>query len=159
MDDIFNFQPDEEENFYKIIGCSENSNTEQIIAEYKARVLSCHPDKNPGDQVAEKKFQQLQEAKDILCDEEKRKKYDQWRNSGISMSFKQWCSLRDSVQTSMHWGSVKTKPMIEQDNQHSTTQTSYIKQSDFDHVKINSCPGWQRDEPSEMLKKFRNYEI
>lgn len=158
MDDIFNYQPDEEEDFYKILGCGEHSNIEQITAEYKARVLGCHPDKNPQDQAADKKFQLLQQAKDVLCDEEKRKQYDQWRHSGISMSYKQWVSLRDTVHTSMHWGSVKTKPMIEHDKPQPSTQ-SYQRRSDFDHVQINTSSVWDTEKPSEMLRKFRNYEI
>ncbi|XP_063445299.1 dnaJ homolog subfamily C member 12-like [Mytilus trossulus] len=157
MEDIFNYEPDEEEDFYKILGCNEHSNTVQITTEYKARVLSCHPDKHPGDESKDKQFRLLQRAKDVLCDEEKRKRYDQWKNAGISMSFSQWCSLRDSVQTSMHWGSVKTKPMIENDKPE-TTQHNF-KKSDFDHVTISTHQDWNRDEPSEMLRKFRNYQI
>ncbi|XP_076074349.1 dnaJ homolog subfamily C member 12-like [Mytilus galloprovincialis] len=157
MEAIFNYEPDEEEDFYKILGCNEHSNTVQITTEYKARVLSCHPDKHPGDESKDKQFRLLQQAKDVLCDEEKRKRYDQWKNGGISMSFSQWCSLRDSVHTSMHWGSVKTKPMIEHDKPETTQHN--LRKSDFDNVTISTHQDWNRDEPSEMLRKFRNYQI
>jgi len=39
----------------------------------------------------------LQEAKETLCDPEKRAVYDKWRNSGISMSYKQWLGMKEHV--------------------------------------------------------------
>ena len=43
--------------------------------EYRARVLSCHPDKHPGDEDKKKHFQTLLRAKEILCEPESRAKY------------------------------------------------------------------------------------
>lgn len=40
----------------------------------------------------------LQEAKEILCDPEKKANYDKWRNSGIAMSYKQWVGMKEHVQ-------------------------------------------------------------
>lgn len=70
---------------------------EQITAEYKNLALQYHPDKNAGNKEAEEKFQKLKEAKEILCDPEKRCNYDKWRNSGIAISYKQWVSMKDHV--------------------------------------------------------------
>jgi DnaJ-class molecular chaperone len=56
-----------------------------------------HPDKNSGDKEAEKKFQQLKEAKEILCDPEKRQMYDKWRNSGLQISYKNWIGMKEHV--------------------------------------------------------------
>jgi hypothetical protein len=39
----------------------------------------------------------LQEAKETLCDSEKRSNYDKWRNSGISISYKQWLGMKEHV--------------------------------------------------------------
>lgn len=44
-------------------------------------------------------FAKVQRAKDVLTDDQQRKKYDTWRNSGIAMSYDQWCAMRDSVHT------------------------------------------------------------
>lgn len=44
-------------------------------------------------------FQKLQEAKEVLCDETKRKNYDLWRRSGVTIPFHEWQSLNDSVKT------------------------------------------------------------
>lgn len=44
-------------------------------------------------------FQKLQEAKGVLCDETKRKNYDLWRRSGVTIPFQEWQALNDSVKT------------------------------------------------------------
>lgn len=56
-----------------------------------------HPDKNSGDKEAEMKFQLLTEAKEILCNPEKRQVYDKWRNSGLQISYKNFVGMKDSV--------------------------------------------------------------
>lgn len=59
--------------------------------------MKYHPDKNSGDKEAEKKFQQLKEAKEILCEPEKRQLYDKWRNSGLQISYKNWMGMKEHV--------------------------------------------------------------
>lgn len=44
-------------------------------------------------------FQKLQEAKEVLCDETKRKNYDLWKRSGVTIPFHDWQALNDSVKT------------------------------------------------------------
>lgn len=44
-------------------------------------------------------FQKLQEAKEVLCNETKRKNYDHWRRSGVTIPFHDWQALNDSVKT------------------------------------------------------------
>ena len=50
----------------------------------------------------------LLQAKETLCDPQERKIYDDWRYSGIAMSYEQWRALKDSVKTSMHWATPRT---------------------------------------------------
>ncbi|KAH8382056.1 hypothetical protein KR009_001585 [Drosophila setifemur] len=122
VDAIINYKRNPNEDFYALLHCDENSSPEQIQAEYKVLALQYHPDKNNGDKEAESKFQQLKEAKETLCDPEKRAVYDKWRNSGISMSYKQWLGMKEHVgqvrrytiaekvdKESMHWVTPKTK--------------------------------------------------
>lgn len=59
--------------------------------------MKYHPDKNGGDKEAEKKFQQLKEAKEILSDAEKKQMYDKWRNSGLQISYKNWIGMKEHV--------------------------------------------------------------
>lgn len=44
-------------------------------------------------------FQKLQEAKEVLCNETKRKNYDLWKRSGVTIPFHDWQALSDSVKT------------------------------------------------------------
>lgn len=59
--------------------------------------MKYHPDKNSGDKEAEKKFQQLKEAKEVLCDPEKRQMYDKWKNSGLQITYKNWIGMKEHV--------------------------------------------------------------
>jgi DnaJ-class molecular chaperone len=59
--------------------------------------IKYHPDKNAGDKEVEKIFQQLQEAKEILCNPEKRQMYDKWRNSGLQISYRNWIGMKEHV--------------------------------------------------------------
>lgn len=63
----------------------------------KVLAMKYHPDKNAGDKDAERIFQQLQEAKEILCNPEKRQMYDKWRNSGLQISYKNWIGMKEHV--------------------------------------------------------------
>lgn len=63
----------------------------------KVLAMKYHPDKNAGDKEAEKIFQQLQEAKEILCNPEKRLLYDKWKNSGLQVSYKNWIGMKEHV--------------------------------------------------------------
>lgn len=56
------------------------------------------------------------EAKETLCDPSKRALYDKWRNSGISMGYKQWLGMKDHVQQSMHWSKPNTKDRMLEDD-------------------------------------------
>ncbi|XP_033738345.1 J domain-containing protein-like [Pecten maximus] len=167
MEAILQHECREEDDFYKILNCSEHSSTEQINTEYKILALECHPDKNPNDRAAEEKFARIQRAKEVLSDQETRKKYDQWKNSGIAMSYDQWCGLRDSVQTSMHWASVKPQPMLDHPD-HKRNEPSHrpvthvnpaTNQFSNQAKRDPSSAPWERDAASDTLSKFRNYEI
>ncbi|KAI8521874.1 DnaJ sub C member 12 [Branchiostoma belcheri] len=122
MESIFSYKKDEDEDLYKILGCDEQSTTEQINQEFKLKALDCHPDKKPNDPEAAERYQRLQQARDVLINEESRAKYDHWRLSGIAMPYKQWVTMGKSVHTSMHWA-MKTKkdPML--DNKPHTDQS------------------------------------
>ncbi|XP_070544475.1 dnaJ homolog subfamily C member 12-like [Ptychodera flava] len=114
MDSVLDYKPKDEDDFYKILGCDELSTTDQINAEYRARVLACHPDKNPDDPEKEHQFHLLQRAKDVLTNEESRKVYDTWRRSGLAVPYDQWVHMRKNVHISMHWAMKKRKePMLE----------------------------------------------
>jgi curved DNA-binding protein len=65
-------------DYYEILGINKNASADDIKKAYRKLARKHHPDLNPNDKEANKKFQQLNEANEVLSDPEKRKKYDQY---------------------------------------------------------------------------------
>src|SRR5215217_1402177 len=65
-------------DYYKILGLDKSATEAQIKSAYRKLARKHHPDLNPSDKEAHKKFQQINEANEVLSDPEKRKKYDQY---------------------------------------------------------------------------------
>jgi curved DNA-binding protein len=65
-------------DYYKILGVSKDASDEEIKKAYRKLARKHHPDLNPDDKEANRKFQQLNEANEVLSDPDKRKKYDQY---------------------------------------------------------------------------------
>ncbi len=65
-------------DYYKILGINKNASAEEIKKTYRKLARKLHPDLNPNDKDAHVKFQQINEANEVLSDPEKRKKYDQY---------------------------------------------------------------------------------
>ncbi len=65
-------------DYYKILGVDKKASTDEIKKAYRKLARKYHPDLNPNDKEANKKFQQLNEANAVLSDPEKRKKYDKY---------------------------------------------------------------------------------
>ncbi|TVQ48526.1 MAG: J domain-containing protein [Gloeocapsa sp. DLM2.Bin57] len=63
-------------NYYAILGVPSNATQEEIKKAFRKLARQYHPDVNPDDQSAEEKFKNINEAYDVLHDEEKRKAYD-----------------------------------------------------------------------------------
>ncbi|MGX5819419.1 DnaJ C-terminal domain-containing protein [Chitinophaga lutea] len=68
----------EYKDYYKILGVDKKASAADIKKAYRKLAVKYHPDKNPGDTLAEEKFKELNEAYEVLGDEEKRKKYDEF---------------------------------------------------------------------------------
>jgi len=62
-------------NYYQLLGVKPNASTEEIKRSYRRLVLKYHPDKNPGDPLAEAAFKEIAEAYEILSDAKKREDY------------------------------------------------------------------------------------
>ena len=65
-------------DYYKVLGINKNASADDIKTVYRKLARKHHPDLNPNDKEANKKFQQINEANEVLSDAEKRKKYDQY---------------------------------------------------------------------------------
>ncbi|GAA4272818.1 J domain-containing protein [Aquimarina gracilis] len=65
-------------DYYKILGVSKNASEADIKKAYRKLARKYHPDLNPNDKEAEKKFKEINEANEVLSNAENRKKYDQY---------------------------------------------------------------------------------
>src|SRR2546426_1776223 len=65
-------------DYYKVLGVDKNASESDIKSAYRKLARKHHPDLNPNDKEAHKRFQQINEANEVLSDPEKRKKYDQY---------------------------------------------------------------------------------
>src|SRR5689334_3734071 len=65
-------------DYYKALGIDKNASADDIKKAYRKLARKYHPDVNPNNKEAHKKFQEVNEANEVLSDPEKRKKYDQY---------------------------------------------------------------------------------
>jgi molecular chaperone DnaJ len=71
-------------DYYDILGVSRDATPEEIKKAYKRLALKYHPDRNPGDTIAEEKFKEASEAYQVLSDQDKRRIYDMYGHEGLS---------------------------------------------------------------------------
>lgn len=73
----------EKRDYYEVLGVSKSADATEIKKAYRKLALKYHPDKNPGDKEAEEKFKEAAEAYDVLSNEEKKRRYDQFGHAGV----------------------------------------------------------------------------
>ncbi|NLJ99449.1 MAG: J domain-containing protein [Tissierellia bacterium] len=72
----------EYKDYYKILDIDKDASNAEIKKSYRKLAKKYHPDLNPDDQKAQEKFKEINEAYEVLGDEDKRKKYDTFGSSG-----------------------------------------------------------------------------
>lgn len=70
-------------DYYEVLEVEKNASKEDIKKAYRKMAMKYHPDRNPDDKEAEEKFKEAAEAYEVLHDEQKRQRYDQFGHSGV----------------------------------------------------------------------------
>jgi molecular chaperone DnaJ len=71
-------------DYYDILEISRGATADEIKKAYRKKALQFHPDKNPGDAVAEKRFKEVSEAYEVLSDDKKRQVYDRYGKDAVN---------------------------------------------------------------------------
>ena len=70
-------------DYYDVLGVSKSADNKEIKKAYRKIAIKFHPDKNPGNKEAEEKFKEAAEAYEVLSNNEKRQRYDQFGHAGM----------------------------------------------------------------------------
>ena len=70
-------------DYYEVLGVGRDADEASIKKAYRALAKKYHPDMNPGDKEAEKKFKEASEAYAVLSDPDKRRQYDQFGHAAF----------------------------------------------------------------------------
>jgi curved DNA-binding protein len=109
----------ENKDYYKVLGVSRNASQKDIKQAYRKLARQYHPDIKPGDEVAQEKFKQINEAYEVLSDPEKRRKYDtlgsNWQrrggfNSGLGRGTGDFSDIFESIFSGFGGANPRTRP-------------------------------------------------
>ncbi|KAI3385795.1 hypothetical protein SNEBB_000836 [Seison nebaliae] len=144
-------------NFYERLNCNEYSTIEQIQTEFRRKAVDCHPDRSNKNPDA-KQFQELEEAKRILCDEKTRPIYDRWLSNPINVPWSDFLKQSGNFSSSFHF--AYTKPPAAIDIRGMDESVESIVQTDNDSIITfnDHRYQWQRSN-SDIRRKFRRYQI
>ena len=74
-------------DYYEVLGVQKSAGADEIKKAYRKAAMKYHPDRNPGDKEAEAKFKEVGEAYEVLSDDAKRQRYDQFGFAGVDPNY------------------------------------------------------------------------
>ena len=74
-------------DYYEVLGVKKDASAEEIKKAYRKAAMKYHPDRNPGNAEAEAKFKECGEAYEVLSDDSKRQRYDQFGFAGVDPNY------------------------------------------------------------------------
>ena len=77
----------EKRDYYEVLGIQKGATEEEIKKAYRKKARECHPDLHPDDPSYVEKFQEINEANEVLSDPQKRARYDQFGHAGVDPNY------------------------------------------------------------------------
>lgn len=74
-------------DYYEVLGVEKTASADEIKRAYRKKAMQYHPDRNPDNPEAEAKFKEAGEAYEVLSDQDKRARYDQYGHAGVDPNF------------------------------------------------------------------------
>jgi curved DNA-binding protein len=99
----------EYKDYYKILGIARGASANEVKSAYRKLAMQYHPDRNPGDNQAEERFKEINEAYQVLSDPQKRARYDQ-----LGESYSQW--QQNGTPGNFNWGQWTAQPGVQEVN-------------------------------------------
>ena len=82
-------------DYYETLGVARDSSERDIAKSYRKLAVKFHPDSNPGDEEASRKFKEAAEAYEVLSDQDKRARYDRYGHAGVDGQSGQFGNAED----------------------------------------------------------------
>lgn len=138
-------------SLYEVLGVPRDATTAEIRKAYRKQALLSHPDKNPGDEVAEAFFRKVAVAYDVLSDDAKRSRYDRGEGGNDDAILDGFDIDRASKVFSAQFGSM----LMQQWRRGDTVRGTLIW--DGKRVKITIHPDGSMDEHEDELSGVGAY--